>query len=94
MDKIFDCDIRRIFNAFYSKYGPEYANNKLFAYHLNCYPQGVLLCHNSVYVRHTSELPIVFGTVSDVGSMGSVNCTWDNQTRSFSNGMWLHNGLI
>ena len=28
MDRIFDCDIRRIFNAFYTKYGPDYAQNK------------------------------------------------------------------
>jgi hypothetical protein len=39
MDKIFDCDIRRIFNYFYSKSGSQYENNKLFSYNLNCYPQ-------------------------------------------------------
>ena len=94
MDKIFDCDIRRIFNAFYSKYGPEYANNKLFAYHLNCYPQCPAVQQFGI-CRHSSELPIVFGTVSDANSMEPLNCTWDNQTRSFSNGIiseWINIG--
>ena len=38
LDKTFDCDIRRILNAFYSKSGPELETNKLYSYHLNCYP--------------------------------------------------------
>jgi carboxylesterase type B len=39
---------------------------------------------------HSSELPFVFGTVSSVSSRSPVNCTWDNQTREFSNGIILH----
>jgi carboxylesterase type B len=89
MDKIFDCDIRRIFNAFYSRYGPEYENNKLFSYHLDCNPQCPVSSNNGV-CEHTSELPYVFGTVSDVNSKGPVNCTWDNQTREFSNRIISH----
>ena len=85
-DQIFDCDIRRILNAFYTKYGPEYANNRFYSYHLNCYPQCPKVDQENV-CRHTSELPFVFGTISDVGSMTSVNCTWNNQTRAFSNGI-------
>ena len=89
MDKIFDCDIRRIFNAFYSKYGPQYENNKFFSYHLNCYPICPTVAFGGI-CRHASELPFVFGTVSDYSSMGPVNCTWDNQTRIFSNGIISH----
>ncbi len=89
MDKIFDCDIRRIFNTFYSKYGPQYANNKLFSYHLNCYPECPTVPQPGM-CKHSSELPFVFGTVTDVGQMGPVKCTWDNQTRAFSNGIIAH----
>jgi para-nitrobenzyl esterase len=88
-DKIFDCDIRRLFNAFYLKYGPEYENNKLFSYHLNCYPKCPIVQQLGI-CRHASELPFVFGTVSDYSSKGPVNCTWDNQTRIFSNGIISH----
>jgi hypothetical protein len=34
-----------------------------------------------------SELPYVFGTVSDADSEHLFNYTWDNQTRVFSNGI-------
>jgi carboxylesterase type B len=84
IDKIFDCDIRRIFDAFYLKYGPQYENNKLFSYHLNCHPT----CPDArpgAVCEHSSELPFVFGTESDVTSKGPTNCTWDKQTRDFSN---------
>jgi carboxylesterase type B len=91
MDKIFDCDIRRLFNAFYLKYGPQYEQNKLFSYHLNCYPG---ICPRHTYGQgicgHATELPFVFGTVSDYSSKGPLNCTWDNQTRIFSNGIIAH----
>jgi para-nitrobenzyl esterase len=90
MDKIFDCDIRRILDAFYSKYGRQYENNKLFAYHLNCYPGICPAVPNKGVCEHTSELPYVFGTVSDVNSKGPVNCTWNNQSREFSNGIIAH----
>lgn len=86
LDKMFDCDIRRIFNAFYSKYGPEYARNKLFSYHLNCYPECPIVQPFRV-CRHSSELPFVFGTVGDCDSDKLFNCTWDNSTRVFSNGI-------
>ena len=83
MDKIFDCDIRRIFNAFYLKYGPQYEQNNLFSYHLNCYPKCPAVQQTGI-CGHSSELPFVFGTISDAGSQQPVNCTWDNQTRVFS----------
>ncbi len=89
MDKIFDCDIRRLFNAFYLKYGPQYENNKLFSYHMNCYPE----CPNVSYegiCRHSSELPYVFGTESDADSQKLFNCTWDNQSRMFSTEIISH----
>jgi para-nitrobenzyl esterase len=84
MDQIFDCDIRRLFNAFYFKYGPQYENNKLFSYHLNCYPQCPTVAYEGI-CRHSSELPYVFGTISDAESQQVFNCTWDNQSRIFSN---------
>ncbi len=89
MDRIFDCDIRRIFDAFYLKYGPEYEQNKLFSYHLNCYPK----CSTAPYegiCLHASEIPYVFGVGSDPNPQGFSNCTWDNQTREFSNGIIAH----
>ena len=89
MDKIFDCDIRRIFNAFYLKYGPVYAQNKLFSYHLNCYPECPVVQSEGI-CGHSSELPFVFGTISDAGSQQPVNCTWDNQTRVFSDSIISH----
>jgi len=84
LDKIFDCDIRRIFNAFYLKYDPQYEDKKLFSYHLNCYPRCPLVPYEGV-CRHSSELPFVFGTVSDVDSHKHFHCTWNNQSRIFSN---------
>ncbi len=89
LDHMFDCDIRRIFNAFYLKYGPEYENNKLFSYHLNCYPTCPIVSQEGI-CRHSSELPFVFGTVGDCDSQGLFNCTWDSQTRTFSNGIISH----
>jgi para-nitrobenzyl esterase len=89
MDRIFDCDIRRIFNLFYSKYGPQFENNKLFSYHLNCYPKCPVVYEEGI-CRHSSELPYVFGTVGDCDSQELFNCTWDNQTRVFSNGIIAH----
>ena len=89
LDKTFDCDIRRILDAFYSKYGPQYANNRLYSYHLNCYPICPIVPQENI-CRHSSELPFVFGTVTDVTSQELFNCTWDNQTRAFSNGIISH----
>lgn len=91
-DKLFDCDMRRIFDALYSRYGPEQANNKYFAYHLNCYPQCPIVPELGI-CRHSAELPYVFGTISDFHSQALFNCTWDTTTRSFSNEMiahWIH----
>jgi carboxylesterase type B len=88
IDKLFDCNVHRLYNALYSKYGPQYENNKLFWYHINCYPgvcpvipekQGGRLC------RHTAELAYLFATTSGYNSMEPVNCTWDNASREFSN---------
>jgi para-nitrobenzyl esterase len=89
MDKTFDCDIRRLFNAFYLKYGPQYEQHKLFSYHLNCYPTCPRVVYEGV-CRHSSEIPFVFGTVSDGDSHGPINCTWDNQSQVFSNGIISH----
>ncbi|CAM4933076.1 unnamed protein product [Rotaria socialis] len=88
-DKLFDCDIRRIFNAFYLKYGPQYERNKLFSYHLNCYPQCPVVPEEGI-CRHSAELPFVFGTISDFHSEELFNCTWDNPTRVFSNEIIAH----
>ncbi len=67
MDNIFDCDIRRIFNAFYTKYGPQFENDKLFSYHINCYPD-CLVIPNTGICQHGSEQQYVFGTESDYSS--------------------------
>ena len=87
MDKTFECDIRRIFDGFH-----ENSKNELYSYHLNCYPQCPLVSPPGV-CRHSSEVPFVFGTVSDGDSQIVSNCTWDNQTRQFSNeiiAQWIH----
>ena len=83
-DKLFDCDIRRIFDAFYSRYGPQQEENQLFSYHLNCYPQCPTVPEQGI-CRHSAELPFVFGTISDFHSEGLFNCTWDPTSRLFSN---------
>ena len=89
LDKIFDCDTRRLFNAFYSRYGSEYAKNKLFSYHLDCYAH---CCRSPKRggCAHASEIPFVFGTASDFDAWKEEKCTWDNQTRQFSNGIISH----
>ena len=89
MDKIFDRDIRRIFNAFYSEYGSQSEQNKLFTYHLNCYPQFPAYPDGGV-CQHGSEQAYVFGTESNWFSVAPLNCTWDNQTRTFSNQLIAH----
>ena len=89
MDQLFECDIRRIFDAFYFKYGPAYEHNKLYSYHLNCYPTCPAVEPSHV-CQHSSELPFVFGTVSDAHWLGPINCTWNNQTREFSNEIISH----
>ncbi|CAF0935367.1 unnamed protein product [Adineta steineri] len=89
MDKIYDCDIRRIFNAFYRTYDREDEKKKLFSYHLNCYPRCPLVTDEGI-CRHSSELPFVFGTVSDADSHREIHCKWKNQSRIFSNGIISH----
>ncbi|UJR18060.1 hypothetical protein I4U23_004960 [Adineta vaga] len=41
-------------------------------------------------IRHSSELPFVFGTVSDADSREEFECTWKNQTRRFSDQIISH----
>ncbi|CAF1141900.1 unnamed protein product [Adineta ricciae] len=88
-DKLFDCDIRRIFDAFYSKYGPQFAQNKFFSYHLNCYPKCPIVPEEGLCL-HSAELPFVFGTISTFHSEELFNCTWDQSTRLFSNRIIAH----
>jgi len=89
MDKIFDCDIRLLFDGFYLKYGPEYETNKLFWYNLNCYPECPSVADEGV-CQHGSEQAYLFGTISNWYSTQPLNCTWDNQTRTFSNEIIAH----
>ncbi|CAF1493420.1 unnamed protein product [Rotaria sordida] len=89
MDKTFDCNVRRLYNGLYLKYGPEYENNKLFWYHLNCHPECPVVPDKDV-CEHASEIAYVFGTISSWNSVGPVNCTWDNQSRIFSNEIIAH----
>jgi carboxylesterase type B len=89
MDKIFDCDIRRIFDAFYAKYGAQFENDKLFSYHINCYPECPVLSNRGICL-HGSEQQYVFATISDWSSAKPVNCTWDPETRALSNGIIAH----
>lgn len=88
-DKLFDCDIRRIFDAFYSKYGSVQEHNRLYSYHMDCYPQCPAVPEQSI-CRHSAELPFVFGTISDFHSQELFNCTWDKSTRDFSNEIISH----
>ena len=83
-DLVLACSARRIYNNLYLKYEQQ----KLFWYHLDCNHEicppkssedGRGLC------LHTAELPYVFGTVSDMYSTNIHNCTWDNETKTFSN---------
>ena len=89
IDHLFDCNVRRLYNALYLKYGAQYEEKKLFWYHFNCYPTCPEGLYKGVCV-HTSEIPYVFGTTSDYFSVQSVNCTWDNESREFSNKVISH----
>ena len=89
MDKAFDCDNRRLFDAFYSTYGSQFEQNKLFSYRLNCYPKCPKIASEGI-CRHASEIPFVFGTVSDAASQELLNCTWDDRSRIFSNEIIAH----
>ncbi|CAF2523400.1 unnamed protein product [Rotaria sp. Silwood2] len=93
MDKFFDCSVLRIYKNLYMKYQQQQQSQKLFWYHLDCNPgicpqlsveEGAGIC------AHTQEIPYVFGTISTYSSMNSYNCTWDNQTRKFSNEIISH----
>ncbi|CAF3854108.1 unnamed protein product [Rotaria sordida] len=84
IDNLFDCNVHRLYDALYLKYGSELEQNKLFWYHLNCHPECAVRRYKGVCV-HTAELPYVFGTVSDYLSVEPANCTWDNSSRIFSN---------
>ncbi|CAF4269203.1 unnamed protein product [Rotaria sp. Silwood2] len=90
IDKFFDCNVQRIYNNLYMKYQQ---SHKLYWYHLDCNPgicpelsieEGAGVC------AHVDEIPFVFGTVSSYNSMNFHNCTWDSQTRSFSNKIISH----
>ncbi len=85
------CFIRRIYNNIYLKNNQQ--QHKLFWYNMDCNPgicpqlsieEGAGLC------VHAAEIPFVFGTESNYASMNSVNCTWDNQTRTYSNQIISH----
>ncbi|CAF1208639.1 unnamed protein product, partial [Didymodactylos carnosus] len=91
INTLIGCSIRRVYDNIYLKYNQE--QHKLFWYNMDCNPgicpelskeEGAGLC------LHASELPLVFGTESDYRSMNPVNCTWDNQTRTYSNQIILH----
>ncbi|CAM4780570.1 unnamed protein product [Rotaria magnacalcarata] len=89
MNKLFDCNVRRIYNNLYSKYGPQ---KNLFWFHFDCNP-GIcpqLPVEGSGLCTHTAEIPYVFGTVSTYYSTESLNCTWDNQSQIFSNQVISH----
>ena len=85
MDNLFDCNVRRLYNALHS----EYEGDRLFWYNLNCYPKCPGGAYKGVCV-HTSEIPYVFGTTSDYFSTQTVNCTWDNESREFSSKVISH----
>jgi carboxylesterase type B len=90
MDKSFNCNVRRIYNNLFYKYGQK---QNLYWFHLDCNP-GICpeysITDGAGICQHTSELPYVFGTVSNYNSMDLPNCTWDNQSRIFSNEIISH----
>ncbi|CAM4938386.1 unnamed protein product [Rotaria socialis] len=85
------CGFHRVYKNIYLKYDTE--DHNLFWYTMDCNSgicpklskeEGAGLC------LHASELPFVFGTESDYRSMNPINCTWDNQTRIYSNKIISH----
>lgn len=81
-----ECGVRRLYNAIHTKYNEKQHN--LFWYNFDCNAgicpqlakdQGRGIC------AHTFEIPLVFGTESDYRSTNPINCTWDKQTRTYSN---------
>ncbi|CAF4958444.1 unnamed protein product [Rotaria sp. Silwood1] len=90
IDKFFDCNVQRIYNNLYMKYQQ---SHKLYWYHLDCNPgicPEISVEEGAGQCAHVDEIPFVFGTVSSYNSMNSHNCTWDSQTRSFSNQIISH----
>ncbi|CAF4563430.1 unnamed protein product [Rotaria socialis] len=85
IDQLFDCNVQRIYNNLYMKYQQ---SHKLYWYHLDCnpgiYPE-LSVEEDAGVCSHVDEIPFVFGIVSSYNSMNTHNCTWDSQTRSFSN---------
>jgi hypothetical protein len=86
-----------MYNNLNLKYGQQ---TNLFWYHLNCNPgicpqlsinEGEGIC------VHTAEIPYVFGTISSYDSISLPNCTWDNQSRIFSDQIisnWINTATI
>jgi hypothetical protein len=97
MYKSFDCNVQRIYNNLYLKYGPQ---QNLFWYHLNCNPgicPQLSIADGAGICDHTAEIPYVFGTVGSYDSTSLPNCTWDNQSRIFSNQIianWISTATI
>ncbi|CAF2099749.1 unnamed protein product [Rotaria magnacalcarata] len=86
-----DCGVRRLYNSIHMKYNEKQHN--LFWYNMDCNSgicpqltkeQGGGIC------AHTFEIPLVFGTESDYKSVNPINCTWDKQTRIYSNKIISH----
>jgi carboxylesterase type B len=97
MNKMFDCNVQRIYNNLYLQYGQQ---KNLFWYHFNCNPgicPQLSIDEGSGICVHTAELPYVFGTISAYDSTSLQNCTWDNQSRIFSNQVisnWISTATI
>ncbi|CAF3811330.1 unnamed protein product, partial [Rotaria sp. Silwood1] len=90
MDKMFDCNVRRMYNNLYLKYGQQ---KNLFWYHFNCNPgicPQLSMEEGGAVCVHTAEIAYVFGTVSSYSSINLLNCTWDNQSQIFSNQVISH----
>ncbi|UJR17267.1 hypothetical protein I4U23_004162 [Adineta vaga] len=88
-DLVLDCSARRIYNNLYKE------NNQqtLYWYHMDC-NYGVCPVKSAAEGKglcmHATELPYVFGTVSDMYSNDLPNCTWDDETRMFSSQIISH----
>ncbi|CAF3735934.1 unnamed protein product [Rotaria sp. Silwood1] len=91
-DLVLDCSARRIYDNLYLKY-EEQKQQKLFWYHFDCNP-GICppksIEDGSGLCLHAAEIPFVFGTMSDMYSRNLHNCTWDNETKTFSNQVISH----
>lgn len=90
INTFFGCAIRRLYDTIHLD--DEREEKKLFWYNMDCNP-GVcpeLPSEEASFCVHAAEIPFVFATESNYRSANPINCTWDDETRGYSNKIISH----